>query len=793
LARGTEPVEESELAGMDVRHGRHAAPPTEAGADADAWSVFLRDRGVLDLSPDPAFDRWLRGLRRTTGAAVAALCLREGTRRFVKALDGRADRPDGPDRGVAELAPSQSLQDWLRAPGYAEAPVTVGGRVVGLLAIADPGPLGWASDVVETLHDSAVAVSCQLALRLAESEVERGRRLVDSHHRIHDMIARAVPLRDVLTAICETIARYDPTLIPSVLLVDPASSTLHAGVGPLLPPEYLAATEGLVIGPNIGTCGPAAWFGRLVVTPDLFADPNWVPVLDLLHRAGLAHCWSMPLKSAAGEVLGTLAFYGRSPREPLPEHVTLLEDWSRVAGIAVERRRSLDRLTYDARHDALTGLANRAAIFEELDEAIQRATPQAAAAVLFIDLDGLKALNDTLGHDLADEMIREIGLRLAATVGDGDFVGRFGGDEFVVVVEGLTGPDDAARLGAALLDAVARPLPGLDSASVTASIGIALIRSSAVEAREAIRRSDAAMYEAKRSGRDRCVFADVGPAAHVGRRLQLTRLLRGVETRGELTLAFQPIVGLPELEIVGVEVLLRWTSPVLGPVSPTEFVPIAEDTGSIVPIGAWVLRESCYAIAELAAAGHPLELGVNVSARQVANPDFPLWVRKTLSHAQLPAHRLGLEITETALMRQGALTSNSLRELDSLGVRLVLDDFGTGYSSLSWLKQHQFGAVKIDHSFIRGLPDDRGDRAIVGGVIDMAKALGCTVTAEGVETPGQLDALTALGCDRVQGFLLREPVSLDELRDLVSGRVPWLTPTAPLPRDHAIRDDHAIR
>jgi diguanylate cyclase (GGDEF)-like protein len=766
---------------MAGRHRRHAGGALEGTADEDARSVYVPGRGVLHLSPDPVVDRWINTVRRSTGSSFAAVSLFDTTRRFVQLGTERREPPT-----VTELSPSEPLASQLARltggpagppgrsgppptpslPGYAEAPVTVGDVIVGQLVVACPGPQGFPPDTDATLRDAAVAVSTHLELRLAESEIHRVRKLVSSHHQVHDMIARAAPLREVLLTICTTIERYDPTLVTCVLQLDPVSSAFHSGVGPSLPAEYLAATEGLVIGPNIGTCGPAAWFGQLTICPDMAQDPRWAPAMELATAAGVAHCWSMPIRDANRGVLGTLAFYGRQPREPLPEHIMLMEDWSRVAGIAIERTRSLERLTYDARHDGLTGLPNRVAIFEELDDAIQRAASNALAAVFFVDLDGLKPLNDTFGHDRADQMIREVALRLSGAVGEKGFVGRFGGDEFIVIAEGLTDPDAAGELGADLLEAVARPLPELDSTVVTASIGIALVRGNAVDAREVIRTSDAAMYEAKRSGRDRCVFAEAGHAPQVGRRLRLTRMLRAAETRDELSLVFQPIVSLPTMEVVGA--LLRWRNSAFGDVSPSEFVPIAEDTGSIGPIGAWALRESCEAMARLAARGHPLDLGVNVSTRQVANPDFPVWVRKTLSHAPFPATRLALEITETALMRPDAATTKNLRELNSQGVRLVLDDFGTGYSSLSWLKQHRFDAIKIDRSFIHGLPDDPGDRAIVAGVIGMARALGCSVTAEGVETEGQLSTLEALGCDRVQGFLVLEPVPEDELQRLLS-------------------------
>jgi diguanylate cyclase (GGDEF)-like protein len=760
---------------MTSEHSLAVAPVLPV-ADDQTPLVMIRDRGMLDGPHDPVFDRLTRALRRNTGAVVAGLCLVDAAREWVESVctvDGTVTR-------VSEPAVSESFELYLLAVAvldgasdasrlFVGAPVTIGERVVGQVGIAATGVRAWAEADLEALHDTADAVSTELSLRLAKKEAEQVHLLVASHNKVHEMIARAAPIRGVLVEVCESIQRCDPSLLPSVLMLDPVSSTLHSGVGPSLPADYLAAIDGVVIGPNIGTCGPAAWFGRLTISPNLAEDPKWAPILALARGAGLAHCWSMPIRAAGGEILGTLALYGREPREPLPEHVALLHDWGRIAGIAIERSQALGRLTYDARHDGLTGLPNRLAIFEELDEAIQRAQPEAAAAVLFLDLDGLKALNDTLGHDRADEMIREIGQRLSKTIRGKDFVGRFGGDEFIVIAEGIADPDEAGRLGARLLDAIAQPVPGLDSAVLTASIGITMVRSNSVEPREAIRDADAAMYVAKRSGRDRCVFSEVEHGAHAGRRLQLARELRGAETRGEMRLVFQPVLALSTMQIVGVEALLRWRSPTFGEVSPNEFISIAEDTGTIVPIGAWVLRESCEEMTRLADLGHRLELDVNVSTTQASSQDFPLWVRQTLAHAQFPASLLGLKITETALMRHHTLTKQNLREL-AVEVRIVLDDFGMGHSSLTWLKQHRFGAIQIDRSFISGLPDDKGDRAIVAAVTSMAKALECTVTADGVETEEQLATLRALGCDRAQGPLLGQPVPASELAALLAPR-----------------------
>jgi len=732
----------------------------------DPEPATLRHSGLLAPEREAELDRWTEALRRTTRASAAALTFASPGGVLVKSLaTGDAvlepfelDGAGGFESHLAAAAGNHGRYVFL------EASVSAGGRVVGQMCLADRCPREWNEFDRKALEDAAAAASTEVELRLARAEAGRTHDLVASHSRVHDLIASAAPLDEILTEIVTSIEGRDPSVIGCVVLLDRESSTLHPGAGPSLPPHYLAAIDGVVIGPNVGACGCAAWSGTLTISADIGTDPKWAPVRDFVLGVGLQHCWSMPIKGPDGEVLGTLALYGAAPRQPLPEHLSLLEDWARVAGIAIERHRSLQQLLHDARHDGLTGLPNRSAIFERLEESIARVRRDAQAALLFVDLDGLKGLNDSLGHDRADEMIREIGNRLAGAVRSDDFVGRFGGDEFVVIAERVGGQEDAAELGLRLLDAISDPLPGLDSTVVTASIGIALLSSRRVEGREAIRQADSAMYAAKRSGRDRCAFFEGSQRIRTGRRLLLARELRGAELRGELHLVFQPVFELSTSDVVGVEALLRWSSPTFGDVSPVEFIPIAEDTGSIVPIGAWVLRESSETIAAISGRlGRPIELSVNVSAHQVANPGFALSVQQTLAHAELPAHAVRLEITETALMRPSTATDRTLRELVALGARVVLDDFGTGFSSLSWLKSHPLGAIKIDRSFVAGLPDGGPDHAIVGALIRMAQALGCTVTAEGVETEEQLAILRELGCDRVQGFLLARPMSAEAL------------------------------
>jgi diguanylate cyclase (GGDEF)-like protein len=601
----------------------------------------------------------------------------------------------------------------------------------------------------------------EVKLRTAAREAARVRNLVGSHNRLHELIARDAPLTDVLGELVEGIERYEPSVMPCVVLLDRESSTLHPGAAASLPSHYFAAIEGAVIGPNVGTCGSAAWSGELTITEDIALDPKWAPIRDFTIGAGLRHCWSMPVKAADGQVLGTFALYGPQPRVPLPEHLALMNDGARLAGIAIERHRMMAKLIHDARHDTLTGLLNRRAIFEHLDASLKRVGATTKVAVLFVDLDGLKGLNDTLGHDRADEMIREVAQRQSTAVRGEDVIGRFGGDEFVAIAEGIVDHEQAGELGSRLLEAISTPPHSIGSPVVTASIGIALISGAEVEAREAIRQADSAMYAAKRAGGDRCSFFEGSQPIRTGRRHSLARELWDAEMRDEMRLLFQPVLTLADRKIVAAEALVRWSSPELGEVSPTEFIPISEDTGAIMPLGAWVLRESCERLARIT--GCPLELAVNVSAHQLAKPGFAQSVHKTLAHAEFPAELLTLEIRETALTRSDAVSARALSELDSLGVRIVLDDFGIGYSSLRWLKEHPIRGIKLDRGFVASLPDELVNRTILAAVIGMGRSLDCTVTAKGVETEAQLESLRVLGCERVQGFLFAPPVPVDEL------------------------------
>jgi diguanylate cyclase (GGDEF)-like protein len=773
---------------MEEKLGPERIASPVSGAESNRFA--LSGPGQMPGS-SPGADLELRigALRDKTGAALAAVLLVDGPAVVIRTMSATGAAADevcemsATDSPVEQLVSrARSLWRSDRPPACAETSVVVEDEVVGWVAIVDHFGRQWNESDRRALADAASWVLTDVKLGLANRETARLLDLVASHNRLHDLIAQDAPLSDVLGELVEGIERYEPSVLACVVLLDRESSTLHPVAGPSLPAHWLAAMDGVVIGPNVGACGSAAWSGDLTITEDIGEDSRWAPVRDFAIDAGLRHCWSMPIKAADGDVLGTFALYGPKPRRPQPEHLTLMHDGARLAGIAIERHRTMQRLIHDARHDGLTGLPNRRAIFDHLDYALPNIAPENHVAVLFVDLDGLKTLNDTLGHDQADEMIREIGGRLSEVLAVDDFVGRFGGDEFVVVKRGVADNTEAAEVGFRLLDAISKPLAAIQSTVVTASIGIALISDPDTDAPQAIRQADNAMYTAKRAGRDRCsLYGERAPSRANGRH-SLAHALRDAEVREEMSLVFQPVFEVASFEVVAVEALLRWSSPEFGEVSPAAFIAIAESTGAILPLGAWVLREGCETLARVAeVAGRRLELAVNVSAHQLAKPGFARAVYQTLRHAELGAELLTLEVTETALMHPDANSARTLAELESLGVRIVLDDFGTGYSSLTWLKDHPIHGIKIDRSFVTDLPGDAASRGIVEAVIGMAHALGCTVTAEGVETKAQLEALQALGCERVQGFLLGRPAPIDEIAALVAiARPSSATPDRPL-------------
>ncbi|HJV95014.1 MAG TPA: EAL domain-containing protein, partial [Albitalea sp.] len=435
-----------------------------------------------------------------------------------------------------------------------------------------------------------------------------------------------------------------------------------------------------------------------------------------------------------------------------------------------ERKLAERRLSYLAHNDHLTGLPNRMQFIEHLEQAIAEADHnERLVGIVFLDLDRFKYINDSLGHQAGDMLLQELAVRLNGAVRRGDTVARFSGDEFALVLADMAHVDDATRVAQKILDVFKQPfrLSGHEL-FLTASLGITLYPFDDRDAPGLLRNADVAMYRAKESGRNSYQFYVAEMTAKVTERLSLENDLRSALERGELLLHYQPIADCKTGRLFGMEALLRWNHPSRGLISPLQFIPLAEETGLIVPIGEWVLRAACEQCKAWHKLGYPsLNVAVNLSARQFHRHDLAASIYNILQATGLNPASLTLELTESLIMQQADASIAALRELKARDMRLSVDDFGTGYSSLSYLKRFPIDTLKIDKSFVRDIPGDADDAAIAGAVITMAHSLGLKVVAEGVETAEQLRFLHEHGCDTMQGYYFSRPLPAGQFEALL--------------------------
>jgi diguanylate cyclase (GGDEF)-like protein/PAS domain S-box-containing protein len=473
---------------------------------------------------------------------------------------------------------------------------------------------------------------------------------------------------------------------------------------------------------------------------------------------------------------GVLDVHATEPHRFTAKDVPFVQAAANVLADAIERHAADQALRYRVLHDSLTGLPNRLSFVDALGDSLNKAAISGSpVGILFLDLDHFKLINDSLGHHAGDALLRAVAPRLRSHLRPGDVVARFGGDEFGILIDRLADEGEAVAIADRVAAAFTQPfsIDGVDH-FVSASIGVAVSRASegrTVNAELLIRDADAAMYRAKEGGRARCVLFDAEMRAGAMRRLEVERELRGALDRDELALHYQPVVNLRSGEITGLEGLVRWRHPERGILDPSEFVSIAEDSGLIEPIGRWVQERACRQAVEwhqLQPDSRPLDVAVNLSARQVAHRDLPATVEEIIARTGLDPVNLRLEITESVLVEESATAISSLEALNELGVRLVLDDFGTGYSSLAYLNRFPFHALKIDCSFVDALGIEQEATAIVEAIIGMARALSLEVIAEGVENEVQLAELRRLECDYAQGHLFHAAMPEREVSRLIA-------------------------
>lgn len=583
--------------------------------------------------------------------------------------------------------------------------------------------------------------------------------LLALEHAILERVATGTTLAEALDHLCRRVEEMAPGVVATILAV--RDGKMHPIASPSMPAAFSHAVDGAPIGPAAGACGTAAWRGERVEVHDIGTDPLWRDYHDLPLPPDLVACWSSPIKSRQGSVIGTFAFYYREKRGPARLETMIVETCVHLCAIAIENDMAWSETRRLAFEDTVTGLMNRSAFQVRAAGAIAEARAGGTAVAFHvIDVDEFKGVNDSLGHEVGDLLLAAVAKRLRGIAGEEGEVARIGGDEFAILQPNAT-RDAAADLVWRCLDAFAVPFRVDDrQITVNASIGIAIAPEDGSSLTQVLRNADLALYGAKSAGRGRHRFFTSALADAVRQRRAMGEELKRAIDQNELAVVFQPIIDLGTGAPVGAEALLRWRSETPDEVLPEVFVPLAEELGLIHRIGAWVAAEACRQAVRWP---EHFTISVNISPIQLRPASFAADFSRIVAEAGLTPDRVVVEITETAVLNDDAPARDSLMALKAAGFTLALDDFGTGYSSLKSLRAVPIDKIKIDKSFIAefGLAD--ASTSIVRAVVALARSMGIATTAEGIETAERARRLAAEGCDEGQGFYFSRPLAADAM------------------------------
>jgi diguanylate cyclase (GGDEF)-like protein len=681
----------------------------------------------------------------------------------------------------------------------AALPLLSGGEAVGVLLFTSNEQDEFTPELVELLQRLAENVSFALdnfdqadGRRAADEQRDRLTRMFAALSATNEAIMRARTRAELFQLVCEAAVHGGQFASTIIALTEPGSDFLRlvAAAGPKADMQRsvkIAITDAYPEGR--GVSGTAFRTLQPCIINDYLADDRGGAFHERARREGNKSGAALPLL-VRGRAAGVLVFMSSEKDAFTPELVELLLRLANNVSFALdnferadEKAQADERIKYLATHDGLTNLPNRAMFNQLLHFSIEAALRyDRKFAVLFIDIDRFKVINDSLGHDAGDALLIEIGKRIRQCLRAGDVVARLGGDEFVVILDHASQSQQVDVTARKLLSVVSQPLQlcGLECRA-TASIGIAMFPTDGENEQTLTKNADMAMYRAKEEGKNGFRFFTRQSKAQSVERLVFEARLRQALDRNEFSLHYQPKVDVANEQIVGVEALLRWTLPDLGPLPPMQFIPLAEETGLIVPIGRWVLNQACAQNMIWRREGLPaLSMAVNLSPRQFSDENLLEVIDDALGASGMPPELLQLEITESMMMHNVGRAIELLDVIRSRGVRLAIDDFGTGYSSMSLIKKIPVDTIKIDRSFVQDLPHDSEDRAIAQAIISMGKALGLTVVAEGVETAAQAAFLREHACDQMQGFLFSRPVPAECIPDLLKADCPFFPPLSPI-------------
>ena len=583
--------------------------------------------------------------------------------------------------------------------------------------------------------------------------IEDYQEILELQNAILEKVAEDAGKKEVLDELCRLQEKMVPGSVATIMLLNPADGKMYVEAAPSLQREAVEQLNGLTPDEGNGSCANAVFRKEPQFVNAIGSDPRWRNVMAFARQYCLNACWSMPV-ILHGEVVGTFALTSFEEREPALFHKMLLTVGARIVGVVLKREQNREKLSYLAFHDPLTGLVNRTRLEQRINELV--AGPGIygnAAALLFVDLDRFKYLNDTFGHEAGDGLLAELAKRLARLVKTGDTVARFGGDEFVILLANESRHDAILEKARSVIEVLKEPFDVAQQRFVIyGSIGIALYPDDGRDAQTLLKHADTAMYQAKQT-QDHIRFYAPQMSEKSFRSLVLERELHEAIRLGQFTVYYQPVFEGNGTDLRGAEALVRWQHPERGLLLPAEFIPFAEETGIISGIDEIVLEQVITDLRRwhMESMNRIVPISVNISGRHINEKDVT-YLTRILNRSALARDYIVLELTETYLMQYAEETVIQLERLKHAGVKLAMDDFGSGYSSLGYLKRFKIDTIKIDQILVRDIVEDKDDRSIAEAIIKMAHSLGLQVVAEGVETLEQLEMLKRFGCDALQGF-----------------------------------------
>ncbi len=626
---------------------------------------------------------------------------------------------------------------------------------------------GWIANFLDRrmMRQNAKALQ-ELAMQTKELEIDRD---------ILERINSGKPPYIVLNDLVEQVETKHPEMLCAVLLLTEDGKRFVCQAAPGLPDVYRDVVNGSEVAEGLGSCGTAAATGDRVVIEDVEKHPFWGAHQDFAKKCNIRSCWSQPIKNYENRVLGIFAIYHKAPATPSTYELKLLERYAHLAQLVLASKEHEDEISHMAFHDTLTQLPNRRLLIDRLQHAIDVSERTGRyGAVMYIDLDNFKLLNDIKGHEFGDQVLCEVAARLNALLRKGDTVARLGGDEFIVMLADMDEDKDKSILGVELvaekvLNVLKQPyILGDYEHHGSASIGISIFKGSETTVANLLKHADTAMYQSKHAGKNNVHFFDPAMQDAIEKKLSMQADLREALLKNQLHLHYQLQTN-KNNEITGAEALIRWQHPERGFVPPMEFIRVAEESGIILEIGHFVLKQACEQLKkwESDAKTKDFILAVNVSVFQLKQSDFVDVVKSILAETEANPTRLKIEITESMIVENVNAVIEKMLELRAIGVRFSMDDFGTGYSSLAAIKNLPITQLKIDKSFVDDIAASTNDAAIVKTIIAMGHTLGLNVIAEGVENRDQLALLKEYDCPMFQGYLFSRPLPIEDFQILV--------------------------